>query len=197
MRLVTAVGEVYPLKIDRNTIGRAQGNDIVFEDEAIAERHVELRWDGSVCEVIDLQSANGTFVDDRRLAPYQPEPISSSSLLRLGPEFTVSLISDVVEVGKSLAPSDLPIPLSQTRTQRIRSGRLNYRKMGLILLGLLITSGGVIFLTWILTLLFPGTSMLGISIGLIGLALLILFCLRFWKDIKQGFREGWKSVLKN
>jgi predicted component of type VI protein secretion system len=49
-------------------VGRAEDNDIVVEDLLVSRHHAELREteDGSY-ELTDLGSANGTFVNDRRV----------------------------------------------------------------------------------------------------------------------------------
>ncbi len=57
---------VVPLK-EHITIGRDEGNDVVVDDERISPRHAELvqNADGSL-QVLDLDSAAGTFVNGRR-----------------------------------------------------------------------------------------------------------------------------------
>lgn len=47
------------------TIGRIAENDVVVEDDHLmSSRHVTLLQNGDVCELKDLQSTNGTFIDD-------------------------------------------------------------------------------------------------------------------------------------
>ena len=50
-------------------LGRVQGCDLVIRDERASRQHAELRAEpaGGV-RVVDLGSANGTFVDGRRVA---------------------------------------------------------------------------------------------------------------------------------
>jgi len=57
---------VVPLT-ERITIGRAEDNDVVVDDERISLQHAELllNADGSV-QVFDLKSDSGTFVNDER-----------------------------------------------------------------------------------------------------------------------------------
>src|SRR5690242_2597304 len=54
------------------TVGRTQNNDIVVPDTAISKFHAFFRLDGKSVELADAGSRNGTFVDNRRLAPKQP-----------------------------------------------------------------------------------------------------------------------------
>jgi HD-GYP domain-containing protein (c-di-GMP phosphodiesterase class II) len=49
------------------TIGRLKGCDVVVDDEAASRRHCTLTGRDETCVVTDLQSANGTFVNERRI----------------------------------------------------------------------------------------------------------------------------------
>jgi len=50
------------------TLGRLKGCDVVLDDEAASRRHCTVTARENVCVVTDLQSANGTFVNERRIA---------------------------------------------------------------------------------------------------------------------------------
>lgn len=50
------------------TLGRLKGCDVVLDDEAASRRHCAVTGREDVCVVTDLQSANGTFVNERRIA---------------------------------------------------------------------------------------------------------------------------------
>lgn len=56
---------------DRLTVGRAETNDVVVDDERISAQHAELilNADGSI-QVFDLQSEAGTFVNDARVTSH-------------------------------------------------------------------------------------------------------------------------------
>lgn len=56
---------------DRLTVGRAETNDVVVDDERISAQHAELilNADGSM-QVFDLQSEAGTFVNDARVTSH-------------------------------------------------------------------------------------------------------------------------------
>lgn len=49
----------------------------------LSRRHAMIRQIESGYEIIDLSSTNGTWVNDERLVPYTPYPLSSGSRLRL------------------------------------------------------------------------------------------------------------------
>lgn len=49
------------------TLGRLNGCDVVVDDEAASRRHCSISAREDACAVADLQSANGTFVNERRV----------------------------------------------------------------------------------------------------------------------------------
>jgi len=49
----------------------------------LSRRHAMIRHAESGYEVIDLSSTNGTWLNDERLVPYTPYPLTSGSQLRL------------------------------------------------------------------------------------------------------------------
>ena len=50
------------------TLGRLKGCDVVVDDEAASRRHCTITAREDVCVLTDLQSANGTFLNERRIA---------------------------------------------------------------------------------------------------------------------------------
>ncbi|WP_179855537.1 FHA domain-containing protein [Paractinoplanes atraurantiacus] len=48
----------------------------------ISRRHAEVRSDGRALTVVDLDSMNGTFVNDQRLAPNQETPVRAGDKIR-------------------------------------------------------------------------------------------------------------------
>ncbi len=60
---------IYPLKVGLNTIGRAPDNDIVLADSFVSRRHCAvLVHVGSPCELHDVASKNGTFLNGQKLS---------------------------------------------------------------------------------------------------------------------------------
>ena len=49
-------------------LGRLKGCDVVLQDEAASRRHCTIAARDTVCAVTDMQSANGTFVNEQRVA---------------------------------------------------------------------------------------------------------------------------------
>ena len=59
------------------SLGRLKGCDVVVDDEAASRRHCTITGRESVCVLADLQSANGTFVNDKRIATIELQPADS------------------------------------------------------------------------------------------------------------------------
>lgn len=64
------------------SIGRAAENDVRIRDESVSANHATLLRKGATWFVIDLRSANGTFVDGSRIAGERA--LTSGSRLKLG-----------------------------------------------------------------------------------------------------------------
>jgi TolB protein len=84
-------------------IGRGGASDIVFNDDQISRRHAEMRNEGGIWYISDLQSSNGTFVNDRRLA--------SGERVALRPEDRVRLGTQTVARFDLAAASSPPLPM--------------------------------------------------------------------------------------
>ena len=70
-----------PLRPGVTTIGRSSGNDIVIDSLLVSRRHARLECSGGRCAVEDLGSANGLFVNSRRVSHAVLEP---GDRLRIG-----------------------------------------------------------------------------------------------------------------
>ena len=49
------------------TIGRAPGADFILDAALVSRLHCRLEAEGDIVHVVDLQSTNGTFVNDTRV----------------------------------------------------------------------------------------------------------------------------------
>jgi hypothetical protein len=65
-------------------IGRAADNDAVISSQRVSRYHAQLRWIESAWLVYDLDSTNGTFVDDQRVSSARPVAVRNGSILRVG-----------------------------------------------------------------------------------------------------------------
>jgi len=60
---------IYPLKIGVNTVGRSEDNDVVLADAYVSRRHCAILVHAtSGCELHDIASKNGTFLNGQKLS---------------------------------------------------------------------------------------------------------------------------------
>ncbi len=71
-------------EMDVVRLGRALDNDVVIESTRVSRYHVQLRWVESSWLVYDLDSTNGTWVDEQRLEPGIPGRLNIGTRFRLG-----------------------------------------------------------------------------------------------------------------
>jgi ABC transport system ATP-binding/permease protein len=65
-------------------VGRAADNDVAIANQRVSRYHAQLRWVESSWLVYDLDSTNGTWLDQERVWPSQPRVLEDGSQLRLG-----------------------------------------------------------------------------------------------------------------
>jgi predicted component of type VI protein secretion system len=61
-----------PLTVRGLTIGREASNDLLISYDRVSRRHAQVIFDQGYYYVIDLNSANGTYLGNNRLAPNEP-----------------------------------------------------------------------------------------------------------------------------
>lgn len=113
MAFLTAIngpkgGQSIELKLARSILGRHPSCQIVIDANAVSRHHAQILWDGSKFMIEDMNSRNGTFLNDRL--------ISGNQLLRDG---------DQIKVCEYLFRFDNGIASgarSGKRTQQISSG---------------------------------------------------------------------------
>jgi pSer/pThr/pTyr-binding forkhead associated (FHA) protein len=77
------------------TIGRDQASECPLEDDAVSARHARLSYHHNQWWLEDLDSTNGTFLNQEKLAT--PTVVSSGDEIRCGSTlFSVSLAGDIL-----------------------------------------------------------------------------------------------------
>lgn len=210
MQLVATTGQVYPLKVGVNTIGRAAGNDIVLNDGSMSRRHAELRWDGypsQHCMLTDLGSTNGTFLGSQRMTAYQPQPVSPGVPLSFGPTMVVTLAADtggIATAHVAMGPVSFAPAASLDLLFRALDVALDRRKLALTTLGFLVVGivGALFF--WILAQVGLDSAIVGAAIGLVG-AILLWCILTFvtatltrliFQELSEGTRGNVRQALQ-
>ncbi len=80
--LIAPDGTQYSLSKQITTIGREVPNDIVFSDAHISKTHAKVEKIGAVFWLIDMNSANGCFVNGQRV--HNRQKLHSGDIIRLG-----------------------------------------------------------------------------------------------------------------
>ena len=81
LQLDDGSGRTYQLREGANVIGRGQDAQFRLPDTGVSRRHLEIRWDGQVAMLQDLNSTNGTTVNN---APVQEWQLADGDVIRLG-----------------------------------------------------------------------------------------------------------------
>ncbi|HEX5230485.1 MAG TPA: FHA domain-containing protein [Bryobacteraceae bacterium] len=76
-------GEDFRIREGPNIIGSAADADIVLHDPDVSEKHASLRYKDRKFTITDLDSANGTFVNDRP-DPIAREELKDNDTIRMG-----------------------------------------------------------------------------------------------------------------
>jgi Inner membrane component of T3SS, cytoplasmic domain len=76
-------GEDFRIREGQNTIGSAPDADVVLRDTAISGKHASLRYKDEKFTITDLDSTNGTFLNDRA-DPIAREELKDNDVIRVG-----------------------------------------------------------------------------------------------------------------
>lgn len=68
------------------SLGRAPDNALVVSDPQASSHHAEIApgYGGTSYQITDLNSTNGTFVNEQRLTPQMPHPLGAGDVIRIG-----------------------------------------------------------------------------------------------------------------
>ena len=89
-------GEIHPLLAGRDLVlGRLDGVDVRIRDDGVSRRHATIRVEGEGALLVDLESANGTYVEGKRV----PEArVTDGARIQIGAHTTLKFIwADEVE----------------------------------------------------------------------------------------------------
>ncbi len=80
--IIRHTGQVFQLGQEPVTIGRQDDNTIVLADRQASRHHATIFWQAGGFVIQDMGSANGTFVNERRIAA--PQPLRDGHVIRMG-----------------------------------------------------------------------------------------------------------------
>ncbi len=76
------LGKKFPLMPPRICLGRGKKADLSIQDKSISQLHAEFQFRENKIFVVDLQSTNGTFVNDQKIKG--PVELKEGDVVRLG-----------------------------------------------------------------------------------------------------------------
>jgi diguanylate cyclase (GGDEF)-like protein len=78
-------GHQYPLTQPEMILGRDPGVDIPITESSISRKHAKIfQHAAGKVTLEDLGSSNGTFINDKRMAPNQPTTLAKEDMIRFG-----------------------------------------------------------------------------------------------------------------
>ena len=96
-------GELYPLFENREmTLGRNPTNNIFIRDKNVSREHCQIVVTEDDCFLTDLQSTNGTFVNEERVTERKLEP---NDEIRIGT--TLLQLEEVDSLGRPITETQL------------------------------------------------------------------------------------------
>ncbi len=98
-------------------VGRSRVCDLILDAKDVSGQHAMLQWTGSLWEVHDLGSRNGTYVDDYRLVG-ERMPLRPGAAVRFGRELAAW---ELVDAGP---PRPMAVHLSSGRVRVAEAGYL-------------------------------------------------------------------------
>ena len=102
-------GRTFELQIERTTVGRVEDNTFQIADASVSSHHAEILLRGSDIVIRDLNSTNGTFINNEKISEVA---LKSGQTLRFG---QVELKIDDGQPASAPAPvSAAPVPKKQS-----------------------------------------------------------------------------------
>jgi HD-GYP domain-containing protein (c-di-GMP phosphodiesterase class II) len=98
------------------SLGRLKRCDVAVDDESASRRHCTITAREDVCVVADLRSANGTFVNEKRIATVE---LQKGDKIRIGS--TVIELADVIDVAPAPQSRGAGIPARTTGLSIVES----------------------------------------------------------------------------
>lgn len=74
-------GEDFRLREGKNVLGSAADAQVVIHDATVSAQHASLRYDDGKFFLTDLDSSNGTYINEKRIAR---EELKDNDLVRVG-----------------------------------------------------------------------------------------------------------------
>ncbi len=121
-------GPVESYQIDKpsTAIGRSSGNDIVLDTNAVSRYHVSLTRKDSQIILVDLGSANGTYLDGERIKAHEPYTLRGGEEIQIG-DIRLIFQPEQIEIPEPADITTKPIPPEIQATRRIEIVQPTYK----------------------------------------------------------------------
>lgn len=129
----SSLGHEELLTANTVVIGRSETCQIVVRDDQVSRRHAELNRQAGRWSVRDLNSVNGTFVNDRRLKAGEFAPLPPGARLRLGTNAEF-VFREAIATEAPAVVAPLPAAESSPRRSRPNPLFIGLGAAGLVLL---------------------------------------------------------------
>ncbi len=73
------------LPLGVTSLGRGDGQTIVLADQMVSRRHAQIERTADACTLTDLDSANGTLLNDTPVPSQTPQPLLPGAQIDIGP----------------------------------------------------------------------------------------------------------------
>lgn len=114
--------------VPRLKVGRATLNDIVLDDLSVSLFHAELRAKGDRVELVDLRSANGTFVNGQRISRALLSPGDKVAIAQTLLVFDGHLLQEFAEPGgQELRAVDLTVTVGSGADRKTLLHNVSFR----------------------------------------------------------------------
>ena len=104
-------GRAHELNVDRTTIGRVEDNLFQIAEASISSHHCEVLLRGTDVVIKDLNSTNGTFINDEKITEGVLKP---GQTLRLG-QVELRLETSTAGTSTASAPPAAPTPRAKKK----------------------------------------------------------------------------------
>ena len=94
-------GRTFELNIERNTVGRVEDNTFQIADGSVSSHHAEVILRGNDIVILDLDSTNGTFINNEKI---------TESILRPGQTLRFGQVELKIDDGRPVTAPPPPAP---------------------------------------------------------------------------------------
>ena len=119
-------GRTHELKVDKTTIGRVDDNLFQIAEPSVSSHHCEVLLRGNEVVIKDLNSTNGTFIDDEKITESVLKP---GHTLRLG-QIELRLEDGAAAPTAAAAPAAAPAKKAESAVRGTRGVSLSDLESG-------------------------------------------------------------------